>query len=120
MNRFDLTRLEKEISLFVEERDWDQFHSVKNLAMALSVESSELVEIFQWMQESDSNLAHQNPLQREKIRDELADILFFVIRIAQKTNTNLEEALLQKLEKNKEKYPAQKVRGSSKKYSDYE
>jgi dCTP diphosphatase len=120
MSRFDLALLESEILKFVEERDWDQFHSVKNLAMALSVESSELVEIFQWMKEQDSNQVHQDASIHNKVQDELADILFFVIRIAQKTNTNLEQALLQKLVKNREKYPAQKVRGSSKKYSDYE
>lgn len=119
MSRLDLDRLEKEISTFVEERDWDQFHSIKNLTMALSVEASELAEIFQWMKESESNHAHRVPETLVKIQDELADILFYLIRIASKTNISLEEALLQKLRKNEAKYPAEKVRGSSKKYSDY-
>ncbi len=118
MQSIDTGKLINEIETFITERDWDQFHSVKNLTMALSVESSELVEIFQWMKEEDSNRVKGNPEAIAKVRDELADIFFFLLRLASKTDTDLEEALLRKLQKNREKYPVEKSRGNSKKYSD--
>ena len=114
----DTEKLTAEIEAFISERDWDQFHSIKNLSMALSVESSELVEIFQWMKEDDSNNVKDNPETVAKVRDELADIFFFLLRIAKKTDTNLEAALLQKIEKNRKKYPVEKSRGNSKKYTE--
>lgn len=107
-----------DIDQFVTEREWDQFHSVKNLAMALSVECSELVEIFQWMEKADADDVKNNPEKIAKVRDELADIFFYLLRIVKKTDTNLEEALLQKMEKNKKKYPVDKARGSIKKYTE--
>lgn len=113
MTKIDLPRLQSEINQFVTERDWDQFHSVKNLSMALSVEASELVEIYQWMKEEDSN-----SFSSEKVRDELADIFFYLIRLAEKTGTDLEAAVLAKLEKNRAKYPVEKSRGNSKKYTE--
>ena len=118
MKNIDTPSLLKEIEEFVTERDWDQFHSVKNLSMALSVEASELVEIFQWMSEENSNRIESDPETIQKVRDELADILFYLLRIAHKTDTDLEKALLEKLEKNQKKYPVEKARGISKKYTD--
>jgi NTP pyrophosphatase (non-canonical NTP hydrolase) len=114
----DTEKLFSEIDTFVTERDWDQFHSVKNLAMALSVECSELVEIFQWLKEADADDVKNNPEMMVKVRDELADIFFYLLRIVKKTDTNLEEALLQKMEKNRKKYPVEKSRGSVKKYTE--
>lgn len=118
MTNIDAGKLHSEIEKFITDRDWDQFHSVKNLSMALSVEASELVELFQWMTEEKSNLLKEDPVLMEKVRDEVADILFFLMRISAKADINLEAALLAKLKKNAEKYPVEKSRGTSKKYTD--
>ena len=75
----DLKKINQKIKNFVKERDWDQFHSPKNLSMALSVEASELVEIFQWLKESDLK-----KVEKEKVADEIADIFFYLLRISQK------------------------------------
>lgn len=108
----------QEIEAFVEARDWDQFHSVKNLSMALSVECSELVEIFQWMKEEKSNALQNDPETLAKVKDEVADIYFYLMRIVSKTGIDLEEAVVNKMKKNEEKYPVEKSRGISKKYTE--
>ena len=102
---------------FVAERDWDKFHSPKNLAMALSVEASELMEHFQWLTEEESRSLP--PEKFNAVRDEMADVLVYLVRLADKLDVDLLEAAAQKIEKNALKYPAAKVRGSMKKYSDY-
>jgi NTP pyrophosphatase (non-canonical NTP hydrolase) len=118
MSSLNLEKLNSEIEKFVTERDWDQFHSVKNLAMALNVESSELLEIVQWMSEADSNQLKHDPDKKAKLQDEVADIFYYLLRIIQKTDINLEEAMFSKLKKNAEKYPVEKARGNSKKYNE--
>ena len=119
MKNIDLPKINALIENFVQERDWDQFHSVKNLSMALSVECSELVEIFQWMDEAKSNQVRQDPAILPRVEDELADILFYLLRIASRTDIDLEAAIIGKIEKNEKKYPVQLVKGSSKKYDEY-
>ncbi len=102
---------------FAAERDWDQFHSPKNLSMALAVEASELLEIFQWMQESES-LA-PNAVTRERIAEELADVFVYCLLMSNKLDIDLLQAAQSKMQKNAEKYPADKVKGSNKKYTEY-
>jgi len=118
MKNADLRNLAPEIEAFVHERDWDQFHSLKNLAMALSVEASELLEIFQWMSESESNQISKDPKKKEKVEEELADIAVYLTRILQKMDINLEEAIAKKLKSNAAKYPVSLSKGNSKKYDD--
>lgn len=115
----DLEKLKHEISEFSNERDWDQFHSLKNLAMALAVESSELLEIFQWMSEADSNNIHADPKKIVDLRDEVADVFIYLLRISTKAQINLEEAVLEKMKKNALKYPKDLSRGNSKKYNEF-
>ena len=115
----ELQKINDEIEKIVLERDWNQFHSVKNLVMALSVESSELVEIFQWLTEDQSNMASDNPDLKAKIEDEVADVFVYLLRIVTKTNIDLEQAVLRKLKKNAEKYPVDKSKGNSKKYNQF-
>jgi dCTP diphosphatase len=98
-------------------REWDQFHSPKNLSMALMVEVAELMEHFQWLTEEQSfDLPAENKFA---VGEELADILLYLIRLADKLGVDLQQAALQKLEKNAVKYPVDQVRGSAKKYSEY-
>jgi dCTP diphosphatase len=102
---FDLEKLENIIDQFSQERDWNQFHSAKNLSMALSVEASELLEIFQWMTEAESNAVILNEEKFTHVQEEVADILVYLIRLSSRLNINLEEAVLSKMKKNALKYP---------------
>ena len=101
---------------FAAERDWDQFPYPKNLAIALNVEAAELLEHFQWM--SDAESTELPPEKRAKIREELADVLLYLIRLADKLDVDLAAAAAEKIELNATKYPVHKARGSSKKYSE--
>lgn len=111
-----LTQLRDALRQFAAERDWDQFHSPKNLAAALSVEAAELLERFQWLTEDESRNLPESEL--EKVRQEMADVLNYLVRLADKLDVNLIEAARAKIEINARKYPAAAVRGSAKKYSD--
>ena len=102
----DLKKINQKIKSFVKARDWDQFHSPKNLSMALSVEASELVEIFQWLKESDLK-----QVDKEKVADEIADIFFYLLRISQKNNIDIEKSFYKKMIKNVKKYPIKLSRG---------
>jgi dCTP diphosphatase len=116
-NRSELLMLRDKLRAFAAARDWDQFHSPKNLSMALMVEVAELMEHFQWLTEAQSgNLAEE---KKAVVAEELADILLYLVRLADKLGVDLPEAALHKLEKNAVKYPAEQVRGSAKKYSEY-
>lgn len=118
MKTINFSKLEEEVFKFSGDREWDQFHSIKNLAMALSVESSELVEIFQWMKEEDSNKITSDTVKFPKVKDEIADIFIYLIRLSSKLNINLEEAVMDKMKKNIEKYPVDQFKGSSRKYNE--
>ncbi|MBM5786839.1 MAG: nucleotide pyrophosphohydrolase [Candidatus Fonsibacter sp.] len=96
----NFNKINDEVSKFVNARNWDKYHSPKNLSMALSVEASELVEIFQW--KNDQNISDTD---KNKVEDEIADIFFYLIRLSQKMNIDIEKSFYKKLEKNKIKYP---------------
>lgn len=113
----DLQELRARIREFVAERDWDRFHSPKNLAMALSVEASELVELFQWLTEEES--AAPDAERRRRVAEELADVLWFLVRLADRLDIDLLEAAESKLAANAAKYPADRVRGDARKYDEY-
>lgn len=113
----ELEELRIRISDFARERDWDQFHSPKNLSMALIVEAGELVEHFQWLKQSESfELA---PEKFKAVEEELADILVYLVRIADQLGVDLISAANRKIKSNGAKYPVDLVRGSSKKYTEY-
>jgi len=114
----DLEAVRQRLREFANSRDWDQFHSPKNLSMALSVEVSELVECFQWLTEDQSRSLSIDQLAA--VADEIADIQLYLIRLADKVGVDIGAAVEQKIEKNEAKYPSEKVKGSSKKYSEYE
>lgn len=113
----DFAAIQESIRAFVREREWDRFHSPKNLAMALSVECAELVEHFQWDTEEDS--LRPPPDKRDAIGEEIADVFVYLSRIAQVLDLDLLDAVERKMIKNAAKYPVERVKGSSKKYSEY-
>ena len=114
----DFDRIQKQVRQFVVERDWDQFHSPKNLSMALIVEAAEMVEHFQWLTEEQS--CELSPEKLAEVELELADIQIYLISLAEKLQLDLVAAVEKKLALNAGKYPADKVRGSSRKYTEYE
>lgn len=101
-----MKKAREEIIKFNQERDWDQFHSVENLAKSISIEAGELLELFQWNSE----------YKKEEVCDELADIVNYCILLADKLDANLEQIVLDKLEISKKKYPVEKAKGKSTKY----
>jgi dCTP diphosphatase len=112
-----LEDLKERIRRFADDRDWDQFHTPKNLAMALIVEAAEMVEHFQWLTGEESQALPAD--KKLEVEAELADILIYLVRIADKLDIDLHRAAVEKLQRNAEKYPAEKVRGKSSKYSEY-
>jgi len=112
----DLTRLRDDLRAFAAERDWDRFHSPKNLAMALAGEAGELVEVFQWLSEAES--ANLSPAARAAADEELADVLLYLVRLADKLGIDPLDAARRKLDANGRKYPADKARGHSRKYTE--
>ena len=114
----DVARLQEAIALFARERDWDPFHSPKNLAMALTGEVGELVELFQWLSEDASHRVAHDPATARRVRDEIADVLVYLVRLAAVLEVDLDEAVRSKLATNAIKYPVDRARGNAKKHSD--
>lgn len=112
----DLERLRDQLREFAAARDWDQFNSPKNLAMALSVEAAELLEIFQWLTEEQSR--QLSPQASAAARDEIADVLLYLVRLSDKLGIDPIAAAERKLVVNAEKYPVDKARGNSRKYTE--
>ena len=113
-----LTNLRHRIDEFVQERDWAQFHTPKNLSMAMIVEAAELVEHFQWNTPEES--LQLTPEKREAVSHELADTFVYLLRIAEVLNIDLIEAANAKIDLNAKKYPVEKARGSNAKYTEYQ
>lgn len=113
-----LQAIRSRIQAFVEERDWQQFHSPKNLAMAMIVEAAELVEHFQWMTEQESREVSAE--KKEQIGQELADTFVYMLRIADVLEIDLIDATNRKLDINAKKYPVEKARGRNDKYTEYQ
>jgi len=113
-----LEDLKDRLRKFADDRDWDQFHAPKNLVMALSVEASELLEHFQWLNEQQS---HELPADKlREVSHEMADIFIYLMRLSDKLGVDILKAVEEKIVMNERKYPADKVRGSSKKYTEYQ
>ena len=117
MQNNEVSELILELREFAKKRDWEQFHSPKNLSMALSVEAAELMEHFQWKpQQATYKLADA---EHKLVSYELADIFIYLLRLCDQLNVDLLETTRQKMHINEQRYPVDKVKGSSKKYSDY-
>lgn len=117
-NETKLHELKEEIKRFCEERDWDQFHGAKDLAAALIIEAAELLEHFRWKSEKEVEDLFKDNEKKEHISEEMADVLYFLVRLAQKYDIDLTESLDKKMKKNRERYPVEKFKGSNKKYNE--
>lgn len=105
----DKSTIEKLLK-FRDDRDWEQFHNSKDLALALSIEASELLEVFLWKNNEDFN--------KDKLEEELADVFMYGLLLAKKNNIDINTIILKKLQKNNEKYPVEKAKGKSNKYDE--
>ncbi|MDN4054052.1 nucleotide pyrophosphohydrolase [Massilia sp. YIM B02763] len=113
----ELEQLRAIVRAFVDERDWDQFHAPKNLAAALTVEAAELLEHFQWLRDGGKEELGEGKL--EQVRHEMADVLVYLVRLADKLDVDLFAAVEEKMVLNRAKYPAELVRGDARKYHEY-
>ena len=114
----NLAELSERLRSFARERDWEQFHAPKNLAMALAVEAAELMEHFQWLTEKQSE--ELSPAVKQQVAAELADVFIYTVRLADRLGVELEPAVEAKILVNAAKYPVETSRGSAKKYSELE
>jgi len=106
----DIHSITEELIKFRNERDWEQFHNAKDLAMAISIEANELLELFLWKNANEANT--------DKIKEELADVLSFTLLFAHQYNFDVKEIILEKMKSNAEKYPVEKAKGTAKKYDE--
>ncbi|HYE35144.1 nucleotide pyrophosphohydrolase [Methylocaldum sp.] len=113
----NIAAIQQTLRAFADERDWDQFHSPKNLAIALAVEAAELLEHFQWLKEDESRRLSEKAGDYRAVREEIADVLIYLLRLADQLNIDLEEAIHEKMRKNAEKYPVELAKGNAVKYN---
>jgi NTP pyrophosphatase (non-canonical NTP hydrolase) len=113
-----LPQLKELIKRFCEDREWDQFHGAKDLAIGIITESSELLELFRFKSQSEIDQIFLEPAKRESLTDEIGDIFYFLLRFSQKYKVDLTESLIDKMKKNSQRYPVSKSRGSNKKYNE--
>lgn len=106
----EIENLKRDIAQFSKDRDWEQFHDGKNLAIALSIEANELLECYLWKKPEEANI--------DKIKEELADVLNYAFLMAERYNLDIDAIIREKLEKNAEKYPVEKAKGTAKKYNE--
>ncbi|TNF32547.1 MAG: nucleotide pyrophosphohydrolase [Gammaproteobacteria bacterium] len=113
----DITKLQSALADFARDRDWDQFHTPKNLASALAVEAAEILELFQWLTPEQSLAIRDNPKEKQHAADEIADTLIYLLRLADKLDIDIESAVAAKMLRNAEKYPVELARGNATKYN---
>jgi NTP pyrophosphatase (non-canonical NTP hydrolase) len=114
----DISELKKRVIAFRDEREWKKFHNPKDLALSINIEAGELAEIFQWKTDEEIREALKKPEKLQELKHELADIVIYCLDMAEEADIDLEQAILEKLEHNAEKYPAEKAKGSAKKYTE--
>lgn len=110
--------LTAKVQAFCEERDWDQFHNPKDLAIGISTEANELLDIFRFKNEEDMNQIFADPCKKEHVEEEIADVFFFLLRFAQRNQIDLSKALEKKMEKNNVKYSVEFAKGNNRKYNE--
>lgn len=113
----DIKEIQKKLRKFAEERNWEQFHSPKNLSMALAAETAELLEIFQWLTEEQSKNIVNSGKDMAAVREEIADVFIYLARLADKLNIDIEKEVLAKIEVNEKKYPVKLSKDNAVKYN---
>ncbi|PNG32192.1 nucleotide pyrophosphohydrolase [Pseudomonas protegens] len=114
----NVEQIQQRLRVFAQERDWEQFHTPKNLSAALAVEAAELLEIFQWLTEAQSIAIKDDEGRIRKVEEEMADVTLYLLRLADILGLDLQSAVDRKLRINAEKYPVEKAHGNAKKYTE--
>lgn len=114
----NVERIQQQLRIFAKERDWDQFHTPKNLASALAVEAAELLEIFQWLTDEQALAVRGDSRRMCKVEEEIADVTLYLLRLADVLSLDLQDAVDRKIQVNAEKYPVEKSHGNAKKYNE--
>ena len=115
-----LSELKDKVKDFIQERDWTKYHNPKDIAVSIAIEVGELLELFQWVKDDDQAKKIQDPSEYKKLEEELADIIIYCLSLANVTNMDISSAIVNKIEKNKAKYPVGQVKGDYKKYTELE
>jgi dCTP diphosphatase len=118
MDQLNVTAMLKLQRAFVNERKWKKFHTPKNLSMALAGEAAELMEIFQWLSGAESKTVMKTPAKAKAVEDELADVFYYLLRLSDVLDVDLEKAFWEKMRHNQEKYPVKLAKGNAKKYNE--
>ncbi len=113
----NLSEIRKRLAQFAEVRNWDQFHSPKNLSMGLAAEAAELLEIFQWLTEEQSKEIVRDEKEMALVREEIADVFIYLVRLAEKLGVDIEKAVEEKMKLNEKKYPVELSKGNATKYN---
>ena len=119
-NKTNIHELKENIRKFCEARDWDQYHNAKELAIGIVTESSELLQHFRFKSEKEVDEMLKDESKRQELSEEMADVLYFLVRLSQRYNIDLTTELNKKMKKNEERYPIEKAKGSNKKYNEFE
>ena len=113
----NLEEIRRSLSEFASKRNWDQFHTPKNLSMALSAEAAELLEIFQWLTDEQSKQIVNDEKEMARVKQEIADVFIYLTRLADKLGVDIEKAVLDKIEQNEKKYPVELAKNNTTKYN---
>lgn len=118
MEKLDIDTLRRRLEAFRDERDWRQFHTLKDLIISVNLEAAELLELTQWKNEDELSRLRHDPAFRERLREECADVFLYLLLVAGEAGFDLLQAASDKIEKNAVKYPVERVRGSARKYTE--
>lgn len=118
MEKLDIDTLRRRLEAFRDERDWRQFHTLKDLIISVNLEAAELLELTQWKNEDELSRLRHDPAFRERLREECADVFLYLLLVAGEAGFDLLQAAADKIEKNAVKYPVERVRGSARKYTE--
>lgn len=113
-----LAALKKRVKKFVDDRDWAKYHNPKDVAVSITIEAAELIEIFQWVKDSEQDKITRDSAKMQKLKDELADVMIYCVSLANVLDIDIGQAVLQKIAKNEGKYPVNRIKGNYRKYKD--
>ena len=113
-----LAALKERVKKFVDDRDWARYHNAKDVAVSITIEAAELVEIFQWVKDSEQHKIFEDPAKMQKLRNELADVLIYCVSLANALDIDIGKAVFEKIAENEGKYPVERIKGNYRKYKD--
>lgn len=114
----NISELRDTVRSFIEHRDWSKYHNPKDVAISIAIEAAELIELFQWVKESELRTITEDPKKLSRLKEELADVMIYCLSLANVLNIDISQAISKKITENENKYPAEQVKGNYKKYTE--